>query len=93
MTALVVLAKPLAMVRQDDQQRVLAVAGRAQRLQHAPELRVGERDLAVVRPIREALLERRRRRVGRVRVVEMDPREERGGRIGEPGYGGLPVRR
>ena len=74
---LAVLAERLAVVGQHRHQRVARRApGRAQRVEHAADLRVREGDLAVVGPPAKRSRYGARRRVGRVRVVEVDPREE-----------------
>ena len=65
---LAVLAERFAVIAGDDDDRVAAIDRREQ----ARHLRVDVRDLAVVR-----LRIRRRRRVRRVRIVEMHPGEER----------------
>ena len=73
---LAVLAEPLAMIPRDDDERAIEIGVFTQRFEHHVELRVGVRDLAVVRRSRPRR-ELRRRRVGRVRIVKVDPHEER----------------
>ena len=84
---LAVLAEALAVVGGDEHER----AGEGARLLEPPqqprELLVDERDLAVVRRIGEARGEARGRLVRRVRVVVVDPQEERAavrGRVHPP---------
>src|SRR5262249_5714689 len=72
----------------DDEQTLVAPA-RADRRDEAAELGVGERDLAVVGPAREGGGEARRRIVGAVRIVEVDPEEEALRRRREPGERGV----
>ena len=74
---LVVIAEALAVVREQDDDRVGLVSGGAEPVEHAPHLSVGEGDLAVVGMPRKAIEIRRRGRVRRVRIVEMQPGKER----------------
>ena len=75
MLGLAVLAEALAVVREkDDHGPVVEAAGLQERDEPA-EYRVRLRDLAVVRPRGVARLERLRRLVRRVRLVEVEKRE------------------
>jgi hypothetical protein len=65
------------MIGQQHDVGVGVVAGRAQPLQDAADLRVGERNFTVVRIARVAAAVIGRGRVRRVRVVEMQPRKKR----------------
>ncbi len=85
MRALAVIAKSFAVVARHDDERAIHLPMRPQPLEHARDLFVRERDLAVVRRARPRR-ESRRRRVRRVRIVEVNPQEERGW---GPGAGGL----
>ena len=73
--ALAVVAKPFSVIARDDDERAVHLAMRAQPLEHARDLFVRERDLAIVRRARPRG-EPRRRRVRRVRIVEVNPDEE-----------------
>ena len=77
MGRLVVLAQPFAVIGGDHDQRVVKVAGLAQRVEHAAEFAVDERGLAVVGRGGERLGKRRGRFVRAVRVEVVHPREER----------------
>ena len=75
--ALAVIAEALAVVAHDDDHRAVEEVLRVELRDEAADLRVDERDLAVVRMPGVARLERLGRIVRGVRVVEMHPGEER----------------
>ncbi len=74
---LAVLAEALAVIGDDRDERAVEAAAALERRDQAADARVDVGDLAVVRRRLEAGGERRRRIVGRVRVVQMHPAEER----------------
>ena len=77
---LAVLAQHLAVVAEHGHHRAPQASVGLERVEHAPELRVGGGDLGVVGAFERARKLRRvlpRRGVGGVRVVEVDPEEER----------------
>ena len=82
--ALAVIAKPLAMIAGDGDDRAIRHPPGAQRVEQARELRIGIRDLAVVGRAR-ARAELGRRGVRRVGIVEVHPHEECGLRIADCG--------
>ena len=85
---LVVLPEALAVVRNHGHDRVVFVARGPEPFQDASELCIGERDLAVVGPVLERRVVRRRRPVGRVRIVEVEPGQEGPPvLVSEPGQG------
>ncbi len=85
-----VLSQRLTVIGQHRHHGVLLVARGAQPIDQPPELRVGECDLAVVRPARKRSPVRLRRVVRGVGVVKVHPDEERRvPRPGEPGEGGV----
>ena len=71
------LTETFTVIRQEDQDSVLIATRLAKRVHDPAYLRIGKCDLAVIRPAGEPLAVRRRRIVGRVRVVEVHPREKR----------------
>ena len=82
-----VLAERLAVIGGDHHQRAVGNTERGQPRQEPPEDLIRVRDLAVVWGLGVTGLVRRRSRVRRVRVVEVDPGEERpapGGRALDP---------
>ena len=82
---LAVLSQRLAVVGEHGDHRIGLATGRAKPVEEAPELRVGEGDLAVVEPAGELRPVGLGGIVGCVGVVEMDPDEERPpARVGEP---------
>ena len=90
MRRLAVIAEPFAVITGDGDDRARGAARRIQPLQDAADLRVRERDFPVVRVSLGLLQELLWRIVRRVRVVEMDPREERTGIVAlEPRKGGI----
>src|SRR5262249_46328207 len=82
---LAVLAEALAVIGERDDERVVEDAASGEPLDERADRAVHERDLAVVRAIAELTVERRRRLVVGVRIVEVEPGEE--GRVAgfEPG--------
>ena len=89
MLLLAVVPEALAVVRQQDDQGVVVQAARAQGVEQAADDLVGVRDLAVVRCVARETV---RRRVGRVRLVQMQKQEDRrtgDGRLFEPAFGHL----
>ena len=74
---LVVLAHALAVVGRQHDQRAVVEAVALQPVEQRAEALVGVGDLAVVRPVREELVVGHRRVVRLVRVVVVDPQEER----------------
>jgi hypothetical protein len=74
---LAVLAERFAVIGDHGDHGVGLVSGAAQPVEDASELGVRERDLAVVEPPRELCAVRLRRSVRCMRVVDMQPREER----------------
>ena len=77
MRALAVLAERLAVVGDDDDGGAGEEAGLLEMFEQASDGGVGVGDLAVVRRISVRGGKRRRRRVGRVRIEQVQPREER----------------
>ena len=73
---LVMIAESFAMIGHHEDHRVLVPAGGPERVEHAANLCVGERNLAIVGTSGKLLTVRRRRIVGRVRIVEVHPQEE-----------------
>ncbi len=73
------LAEALAVIRdRHHQQRVRRCCAHQSRMsQETSQLAVGERDLAVVRTVGESRRPWSRRGVGRVRVEQVHPEEER----------------
>ena len=71
-----VIAQPFAMVRRKHDERRLVQAARLQKIDEFPHQRVAVRNLAVVR-VRVLLAIRRRRCVRRVRLVQVEKKEER----------------
>ena len=71
-----VLAEALAVVAEQDDQRFLVQAALPQAVEQPADLRVGRRDLAVVR-VAQTAAERLRRRVRLVGVVVVHPEESR----------------
>ena len=86
--ALAMLAEPLAVVGGDDHQGAVEDAGLSQAGEEPAQLRVHVGDLPVVGARSEAVGERSRRLVGRVRVEQVGPEEERGGPVGDGPVGG-----
>jgi len=74
---LAVVAQALAVIAHHDDDRLLVEPASAQQVEHAPDLAVGKRHLTVVRVPLVARRERLGRAVRRVRIVEVNPREER----------------
>jgi hypothetical protein len=74
---LAVVAQTLAMIGGDGNDGATGLTRRVQPLQHAADLRIGKRDLAVVGNVPGSGQILRRRIVRRVRIVKMNPREER----------------
>src|SRR6266542_5586441 len=74
---LAVIAESLTVIPGNDDDRPIALSRSIQPLEHARDLRVGERDLAVVGASARLCEELLRRIVRRMRIVEMNPREER----------------
>jgi hypothetical protein len=72
-----VIAEPLAVIARHRDDRGRLGAGGMQPDEQPRDLRIDERDLAVVGVAIRLLEERLRRIVGRVRIVEVDPRKER----------------
>ena len=73
-----VLAEAFAVIAAEHHERVGLLARGRQPRQNPADLRIGEGDFAVV-SITARLFEKCLRRIiGRVRIVEMDPGEERG---------------
>jgi len=71
---LAVIAEALAVIARDDDESAIEGARRAHRVDEPRQLRVRIRDLVVVRcPGATAIIGRRR--VGRVRIVKVDPHE------------------
>ena len=87
------ITETFAMIGEHDNQSLAIVPGGAQCVQHPSNLGIGKRDLPVVGPAGEPIGKRRRRIVGCVRIVEMQPGKEwRAARsaVGcEPGDGGI----
>ncbi len=73
---LAVLAEPFAVVRQEDDEGAVVEALLLQEPEEGPDDRVGRRDLAVVGTSRVARREGLRRRVGGVRLVEVEDGQE-----------------
>ena len=82
---LAVLAEALAVIGGDRDDRVREAPAALEAREQAAELLVHVGDLAVVGPRREARREGLRRLVGRVRVVVVDPQEERPVGLAQPG--------
>ncbi len=76
---LAVIAEAFSVVPHDHDHGAVVQAEVLQRPEHARDLRIGEGDFAVVGVFLVLRCERLRRPVRRVRVVEMDPGEERPG--------------
>ena len=74
---LAVVAEPLAVVGEEDDDRLVVDPFRFQETEEASDDRVGGRDLPVVGPRRVPAPEGLRRIVRRVRLVEMEEREQR----------------
>ena len=70
-----VVAEAFAVVAGQDDRRSAGQTARVEKVEQAQKLRVDVGDLAQVRPIRVLLRERRRRCIGRVRVIEVDPKK------------------
>ena len=95
MRPLAVVAESFAVIAGDDDHRLVCQTAIVQPGEHARDLRIGVRDFAVVRALRTCA-EFGRRVVGGVRIVEMDPYEERSSLLVagcrgllEPGEGGV----
>ncbi len=90
MRQLSVIAEPLAMIAGEDDQRIVEQAAILEELPEAAEERIGVGHLAVIRPPGVLRQVGFGRRVGIVRVVEMEPDEERRVVVAlvEPGLGG-----
>jgi hypothetical protein len=86
---LAVVAEAFSMIGEHDDIDVLVAAGRAKRVEDAADLLVGEGDLAVVRTAGKTTAEGFRRIVRGVRIVEMQPREERPRRALKPANRGV----
>jgi hypothetical protein len=80
------LAEALAVVRQEHDQGLVVDALFLQQREEAPDDGIGRRDLAVVGPLLVAALERLRRLVGSVRLVEVEKGKHglAGGRLRQP---------
>jgi hypothetical protein len=78
---LAVVVQALAVIADDDDDGAFEQIAIAEELDHAADLRVRERDLPLVGIAGIAALERFRRIVRGVRIVEMDPREKRRGAV------------
>src|SRR6185295_13202117 len=76
MRALTVLAEALAVIADDGDDGPAQKIARFEEVQQPPDLRVDEGDFAEVGAFGELLPIRRRRRVRRVRVVEVNPAEK-----------------
>ena len=72
-----VLVETLTVIADHHDDGAVEQTARLERLHDAPDLRVGERNLTLIRLIRIAPAVRLRRLVRRVRVIEVNPREER----------------
>jgi hypothetical protein len=72
------------MVPYHDDERALAQPEAAELVEHASDQRIVEGDLTVVGGVLEGLVEWGRRRVRRVRIVEVEPREPRRRAIAGP---------
>ena len=86
------LPQALPVVAHHDDEHPIHEAQTPERVQHAAQHRIGKRNLTVVGDVGKGLAQGRRRRVGLVGIVEMEPDEEgrgRGDGIGlEPADGG-----
>ena len=77
MRTLAVLTEALAVIRRDEHDRARERTAGVERAEHAGELPIDRRDLTVVRQLRIAGGEVRRRLVRRVRIVVVDPQKPR----------------
>ncbi len=77
MATLAVIAETFSVVCREHYQRALVEPEALELREYAPDAVVGERDLTRIAIVGEARLERDRRRIGKVRVVVVEPEEER----------------